>query len=119
MPVNGCFIVGADGETRASLDRLARFILDSPLAEVQLTLQTPFPGTELRRRLAREGRLLPDRGWSHYTLFDVTYQPDAMTAADLQRGFREAVSAVFNRDATEHRSTIRRRILSSRKELSS
>ena len=81
------------------------------------------PGPELRRtaeargfQVAREGRLLPDCGWSHYTLFDVTYEPDAMSAAELEAGFREAVSAVFSREATERRSTIRRRILSHRKE---
>jgi radical SAM superfamily enzyme YgiQ (UPF0313 family) len=116
VPVNGCFIVGADGETRQSLDRLVQFILASPLAEVQLTLQTPFPGTALRRRLARAGRLLADRGWSHYTLFDVTYQPDCLTPQELEIGFREAVAAVFSREATERRSALRRRILSRRRE---
>lgn len=116
VPVNGCFIVGADGETRQSLDRLVSFILDSPLAEVQLTLQTPFPGTALRRRLDEEGRLLADRGWSHYTLFDVTYRPDCLTPLELEVGFREAVAAVFCCEATERRSTLRRRMLSRRRE---
>lgn len=116
VPVNGCFIVGANGETRQSLDRLVQFILGSPLAEVQLTLQTPFPGTALRRRLENEGRLLTNRGWPFYTLFDVTYQPDCLSASELERGFREAVSAVFSREATERRSALRRRILRKRKE---
>jgi radical SAM superfamily enzyme YgiQ (UPF0313 family) len=116
VPVNGCFIVGADGETRQSLDRLVQFILASPLAEVQLTLQTPFPGTALRRRLAGSGRLLADRGWSHYTLFDVTYQPDCLRPEELEIGFREAVAAVFCREATDRRSALRRRILSRRRE---
>jgi radical SAM superfamily enzyme YgiQ (UPF0313 family) len=114
VPVNGCFILGADGETRQSIERLVNFILDSPLAEVQLTLQTPFPGTALRQRLASEGRLLADRGWDCHTLFDVTYRPDAMTVDDLERGFREAVTAVFSRDASERRSRLRREILRSR-----
>ena len=48
---NGCFILGADGETPESIERMTQFIIDSPLAEVQLTLQTPFPGTQLYRRL--------------------------------------------------------------------
>lgn len=115
VPVNGCFIVGADGETRASLDRLAEFLLDCPLAEVQLTLQTPFPGTGLYRRLREQGRLLK-RGWSAYTLFDVTYQPDAMSVAELEVGFRELVAKVFSREATERRSRIRRSILRHRPE---
>ena len=116
VAVNGCFIVGADGETRDSLDRLARFLADCPLAEVQLTLQTPFPGTALYRRLAEQGRLLPSRGWSSHTLFDVTYEPDRMSVSELETGFRDLVAAVFSREATERRSTIRRRIVKHRQE---
>jgi radical SAM superfamily enzyme YgiQ (UPF0313 family) len=117
VPVNGCFILGAEGETRASLDRLTRYILESPLAEVQITLQTPFPGAELYRRLKRAGRLLPDRDWSHYTLFDVTFQPDKMTVEQLERGFREVVSAVFAASASQRREQIRRRIAGRRRDL--
>jgi radical SAM superfamily enzyme YgiQ (UPF0313 family) len=114
VPVNGCFIVGADGETRDSLDRLAAFLLESPLAEIQLTLQTPFPGTGLYRRLRERGRLLADCDWPSYTLFDVTYQPDQMSPAELTAGFRELVAAVFSRSATERRSAIRRGVLKNR-----
>jgi radical SAM superfamily enzyme YgiQ (UPF0313 family) len=108
VAVIACFIVGCDGETRASLDRLARFILDQPFADVQLTLQTPFPGTALHRRLARAGRLLPERGWSHYTLFDVTYQPDLLSVAELETGFRHLVQSVFSKEASAARSAVRR-----------
>jgi radical SAM superfamily enzyme YgiQ (UPF0313 family) len=111
VAVNGCFILGAEGETRQSLDRLTEFILQSPLAEVQLTLQTPFPGTGLYRRLQAQGRLLPERGWSLYTLFDVVYQPDQLTVAELECGFREAATAVFSPAASSRRAAIRRRIL--------
>ncbi|MFO0841705.1 MAG: radical SAM protein [Gemmataceae bacterium] len=103
VAVLACFIVGADGETRASLERLTAFLLECPLADVQVTLQTPFPGTGLYRRLAKAGRLLPGRGWSHYTLFDVTYRPDAMTVPELERGFREVLAAVFAKGPSERR----------------
>jgi radical SAM superfamily enzyme YgiQ (UPF0313 family) len=57
VAVLGCFLVGCDGETRQSLDRLTAFLLESPLADIQLTLQTPFPGTAARPgRTGREGR---------------------------------------------------------------
>ena len=110
VAVNGCFILGADGETCASIDRLTEFILSSPLAEVQVTLQTPFPGTALHERLQREGRLLQDRGWSHYTLFDVTYRPDSMSVDELEQGFRDVLAAVFSREATLEREARRRSI---------
>jgi radical SAM superfamily enzyme YgiQ (UPF0313 family) len=110
VAVNGCFIVGADGETDASLDRLIEFVLASPLAEVQITLQTPFPGTWLHQKLQRSGRLLDDRGWPHYTLFDVTYRPEPMTAEQLKTGFHRAVGAVFASAAAERRSALRKKI---------
>lgn len=114
VAVNGCFIVGADGETRESIDRLVEFIDQSPFAEVQLTLQTPFPGTGLHHRLAREGRLLSARDWSYYTLFDVTYQPDNLSVEELEEGFRSAVSRVFSSAACERRNAIRDSIWSHR-----
>lgn len=110
VAVLGCFIVGCDGETNGSLDRLAEFILSSALADVQLTLQTPFPGTGLRRRLEREGRLLPKRGWSHCTLFDLTYRPDAMSVAELESAFRDLVRRVFSPVESDRRQAIRKRI---------
>jgi radical SAM superfamily enzyme YgiQ (UPF0313 family) len=108
--VNGCFIVGAEGETDASLDRLAEFILASSLAEVQLTLQTPFPGTGLNRKLKSENRLVKERDWSYYTLFDVTYIPDQMSVDALEQGFERVVRAVFSPTASARRSELRKSI---------
>jgi len=107
VAVNGCFIVGGDGETPESLSRLADFLVESPFAEVQVTLQTPFPGTGLYDRLRREGRLLPERGWSYYTLFDVTYQPDRMSVAELESGFRDVLRRVYSAEASRRRDAIR------------
>jgi radical SAM superfamily enzyme YgiQ (UPF0313 family) len=108
VAVLGCFIVGSDGETHESLERLASFLSEAPLADVQLTLETPFPGTALYRRLLRAGRLLPERGWSHYTLFDVTYQPDRLSVAELEHGFRGLVREVFAAGPSARRQQIRK-----------
>lgn len=110
IAVNGCFIVGSDGETDESLDGLAEFLLESPFAEIQVTLETPFPGTALRTRLERAGRILPDRDWSHHTLFDVVHRPDAMSVAGLERGFRRVLAAVFSAGPGRARAERRRRI---------
>mgnify|MGYP002622880333 CR=1 FL=1 len=111
VAVNGCFVIGADGETDASLDHMTEFVLQSPLAEVQITLQTPFPGTGLYRRLQRENRLLADRGWSYYSLFDVTYQPDCLTVEGLESGFRRVLRNVFSPEASRRRFELRKAIL--------
>jgi radical SAM superfamily enzyme YgiQ (UPF0313 family) len=110
IAVVGCFVLGADGETRGSIANLTQFLLDCPLADVQVTLQTPFPGSPLRKRLAKEGRIISDRGWDHYTLFDVTFVPDCMTVPDLEDAYRKLVTVVFSTAENKRRASIRRRI---------
>lgn len=51
ITVNGCFILGLDGQTDDTFDQVFNFVKDSGLYEVQVTLLTPFPGTPLYERL--------------------------------------------------------------------
>ncbi len=110
VAVVGCFVIGGDGETASSLESLTRFLLDARLADVQVTVQTPFPGSSLYRNLESAGRLLPDCNWSHHTLFDVTFLPDRMSVAELERGFRELAAAVYSASERDRRYSIRRKI---------
>ena len=92
VAVNGCFIVGADGETAPLARPPGPVHPRCPLADVQLTLQTPFPGTALYRRLRSKGACCPIAAGPHYTLFDVTYQPDCNERGELETGFRDLVA---------------------------
>lgn len=107
--VNACLIVGADGESQASIDRLGDFLEEAPFGEIQLTLQTPFPGTSLHSRLMKENRLL-DKDYSRYTLFDVVYQPEGMTVDELQNGFDRLIERVFGRANQKRRDQIQKEI---------
>ena len=106
LPVNACFVVGADGETESSIDTLGQLLQEWPSADVQLTVQTPFPGTALRRRL--EGRLLEDRGWKHHNLFEVTYHPSHLTPAKLTARFKNLISETYSRPMAQRRMQIRK-----------
>lgn len=108
IAVIGCYIVGSDGETPQTIDRLERFLESDPCADAQITLQTPFPGTALRQRLATEGRLLPGKDWSHHTLFDVAYQPDRMSPEELGESFTALLKNAFSAGSTKRRRAIRR-----------
>ena len=55
--MNGCFILGLDGDTPEVFDDVLAFVRDSGLYEVQITFLTAFPGTPLYARLKREGRI--------------------------------------------------------------
>ena len=107
--VNGCFIIGADGETHESIERLGDFLELAPLGEVQLTLQTPFPGTSLYQSLKESNRLL-EGDFSRYTLFDVVHQPDRMTPTELQDCFDRLIDRVYHPKQQIRRSQIQRAI---------
>lgn len=106
VSVNGCFIFGFDSHTPEVFEETARFIEESNLAEVQLTILTPFPGTELHRKLDQEGRLLEKDYWDKCTLFDVTFQPKQMTPSQLETGFRDLVRHVYSNQSTARRKAI-------------
>jgi DNA-binding transcriptional ArsR family regulator len=96
ISVNGCFILGLDTHTPAIFESVRDFVRRSGLLEVQLTVQTPFPGTPLYRRLHREGRLLQERFWDRCTLFDVTFEPRQMSVGELESGLRWLFGEVYN-----------------------
>lgn len=114
VAVIGCCIIGSDGETHESLDRLGAFLHDAPLADVQLTVLTPFPGTALHRRLKASGRLRAECDWSHATLFDVMFEPTHMSAAELQRRYYELVRDTFAAEPSARRERLRWHIWSRR-----
>jgi radical SAM superfamily enzyme YgiQ (UPF0313 family) len=96
VTVNGCFVLGLDNHTPDIFERVKEFVERSRLIEVQLTVQTPFPGTPLYERLQRDGRLLRPRFWERCTLFDVTYQPKHMSVEQLEEGLRWLFREVYN-----------------------
>jgi radical SAM superfamily enzyme YgiQ (UPF0313 family) len=71
ISVNGCFIVGLDNHTPEIFETV-RTSSDLRPAQVQVTVQTPFPGTALYRRLP-QGRFSPTL-LDRCTLFDVNYR---------------------------------------------
>ena len=103
ITVNGCFILGLDGQTTDDFDRVLEFVRQSGLYEVQVTLQTPFPGTPLYDRLRGEGRLFEDRFWEKCTLFDLTHEPQGMTASELRAGLIRVSQSLYSEAATHHR----------------
>lgn len=103
ISVNGCFVFGMDGQDLSIFDKTLAFVKESGLTEVQVTIQTPFPGTDLYHRLKNSNRLLEDVFWDKCTLFDVTYTPDKMTVADLEVGFRQLMKELYSNALVRNR----------------
>jgi radical SAM superfamily enzyme YgiQ (UPF0313 family) len=103
ITLNGCFVLGLDGDTEEAFDLIPRFVEETALYDVQVTVMTPFPGTPLYRRLLESGRLLEPRNWRRCSLFDVNFRPAHMTPERLEQKFRELVSELYSPEAVSHR----------------
>ena len=111
ITVNGCFILGLDGDTPDVFDSVLQFVRDSGLYEVQITFLTPFPGTPLYTRLKTEGRLLRDRAWELCTLFDINFRPRHMSVAELQSGFVNLARELYSAPETQRRRSCFKKML--------
>jgi radical SAM superfamily enzyme YgiQ (UPF0313 family) len=103
ITVNGCFVLGLDGAGLESFEAVRRFVEESGLYEVQITVQTAFPGTPLYERLHRQGRILRDGAWELCTLFDVNFRPARMTVAQLKGGLRRLAAELYSAEVTTAR----------------
>ena len=105
ISVNGCFILGLDEQGPEIFNDVYNFVEDSGLHEVQITIQTAFPGTPLFKRLEEEGRIIEKNAWEKCTLFDINYLPNRMTTDELSEGFKKLGMDLYNEEFT----TLRRR----------
>lgn len=103
ITVDGCFVLGLDGDTPDVFEDVYRFVKRSGLYDVQITYLTPFPGTPLYEQLKSEGRLLRDRAWELCTLFDINYIPKNMTVDELQAGALWLGKLLYSEEETAER----------------
>lgn len=111
VAVNGCFILGLDGTGPESFDSVFRFVRESNLYEVQITILTAFPGTPLFERLMSEGRIVNSSAWELCTLFDVNFHPNGMSIAELESGFQDLAEKLYSAEFTQERRNHFRRCL--------
>jgi radical SAM superfamily enzyme YgiQ (UPF0313 family) len=112
ITVNGCFVLGLDGDTPDVFDEVHSFVKESGLYEVQITYMTPFPGTPLYQRLKKENRLIKDKAWELTTLFDPNFIPNNMTLTELNDGFLKLGSNLYSAKETDaRRKKFRRQLL--------
>ena len=105
VSVNGCFVLGFDSDTKETFRETEKFIKECNLSDVQITILTPFPCTDLYHQLKSEDRLLNDY-WNKCTLFDVTYIPKNFTIAELENEFQNLMCNVYSDDLVKRRRAI-------------
>lgn len=94
ISVQGCFVFGFDHDTTETFQRTVERVNALRIDIPRYSLYTPYPGTELFRRLHREGRIL-SYNWDDYDTMHVVIQPARMTPEELYRGFKWAYRETF------------------------
>jgi radical SAM superfamily enzyme YgiQ (UPF0313 family) len=106
IAIVGCFIFGTDTQDKDVFRRTIDFVLENDIDAVQMTIETPLPGTAFYRQLADEKRLLltnyPE-DWKHYTIFEPVFQPKNMSPAEAYEGLLAAYAEVSSLGASLRR----------------
>ena len=112
IEIIGSFILGLEGDDPGVFVRTMEFAKRHKLVAAQFSVLTPFPGTAVHRRLEREGRIV-DHDWSHYTMSNVVFRPQQMTALQLQQGQEYAYRRFYSIPSILKRTlTVRRKFIS-------
>lgn len=95
IAINGTFVFGLDSDTPDVFEKTAEFVIDTRIDLPRFAILTPFPGTGLYQRLAREGRILT-RNWELYDGQHVVFQPRGMSMRELELGNQETWRRVYS-----------------------
>lgn len=97
IAIIGCFIFGTDTQDKDVFRRTVDFALKNEIDAIQLTLETPLPGTVLYRQMVAENRLLLTdypNDWRHYNIFEPVHQMRNFTPREAYEGLLNAYEEV-------------------------
>lgn len=97
IEVMGGFILGFDTDRDDIFDRMVEFIQKSAIPIAMVGLLQAMPGTQLFRRMDREGRIL-DAGDGNNTDCKLNFLP-RMDARRLLDGYRSVLKRIYSGDA--------------------
>jgi len=81
----GAFVFGFDTDDLTTFEKNVKFAINSKIELAQFAVLTPYPGTAVREKLIKEGRLLNDN-WENYYGGWPVFQPERMTPEQLLHG---------------------------------
>jgi len=84
--INGSFVFGMDDDDEQVFRRTVDWAIEQGITTATFHIQTPYPGTGLHARLAREGRITTGN-WDLYDTRHVVFHPARLEAETLKNGY--------------------------------
>jgi radical SAM superfamily enzyme YgiQ (UPF0313 family) len=103
MTMTGFFMFGFDKDTPEIFDKTLKAMYEWDLHEVSFSIVTPYPGTELFKRLEREGRII-SYDWSRYAEGNVNFKPKLMSEEELLLGVKRIAGDFYSIKSSFKRS---------------
>jgi radical SAM superfamily enzyme YgiQ (UPF0313 family) len=97
LEVMAGFIVGFDNDTEAIFDRQVKFINEAAIPLAMVGLLQALPGTQLYRRLFKEGRIVGEANGDN-TGGGINFRPN-MDLNRLLEGYRSVMKRIYDRDS--------------------
>lgn len=91
--VIGSFIIGLDEDNKDVFESLFEFISETNLYGANVTVNTPYPGTEIFEKVHSENRILT-YDWDKYTIFQPVISPKRMSIDELNNGYSELLQKI-------------------------
>jgi len=88
ISVNGCFVLGFDNDTKASLMTLPEQVEYLGLNLVRYAILTPVPSSELYNKLDSEDRIITT-DWTKYTQNKAVFRPKNMEPQELEEIYKK------------------------------
>lgn len=91
----GCFVFGFDEDDENLFKRTVSFVRKYNVDTPQFTVLTPYPGTVLRERLEKEGRILHNK-WEKYDSTTLVFKPKILSPSEFRKKFNWAGWKVYS-----------------------
>ncbi len=96
--VNASFVFGMDNDDETVFGRTVEWAVGQGIETATFHILTPYPGTELHRRMKQQGRLMHSN-WDLYDTRHCVFYPAKLRPQDLEAGYRRAYREFYRWNA--------------------
>ncbi len=100
--VVGSFIVGQPNDSEDTFRYLEEFIFDTNLYGANVTVFTPYPGTQLYASMNRQKQIMT-YDWDYYTIFQPVIKMKQMTPQKMNKCYFELLSRIHSKEFMQRR----------------
>lgn len=93
--VNASFVFGMDQDGADVFERTVDWAVEQGIETATFHIMTPYPGTGLYQKLAKQRRILHS-DWELYDTRHVVFRPTNMSAEQLERGYWRAYERFYS-----------------------